>query len=75
MPVKVRISLSEQDFRDLVAGKVVKPEGFRMIREKPVLGPIVEHEAETGTVEIALQDIGWDRMYAAIDTAMGNRGE
>jgi hypothetical protein len=67
---EVRISLSEKDFRDLVAGKVVIPERTAIGHDSRV--PMF---SESVVVKIALQDIGWDRMYAAIDTAMSNRGE
>lgn len=47
----IRFSICEQDFRRLVAGKVLNLN----------LG--------IGSVEIALLDIGWDRMRNAIDDA------
>jgi hypothetical protein len=68
--IQVRISLSEKDFADLVAGKVVRPERMAVGHDDRV--PAFTHSV---SVEIALQDIGWDRMVAAIDTAMANRGE
>ena len=67
---EVRISLSEKDFADLVAGKIVTPERMAVGHDDRV--PMF---AQSVVVKIALQDIGWDRMYAAIDTAMGNKGE
>jgi hypothetical protein len=60
--VKVRISLSEQDFRKLVAGKIVEPQEFRMVRTLDNGTSI----GEVGVVEVALQDIGWERMSMAI---------
>lgn len=52
----VRVSLDEQMFRDLVAGLVVHfvPWGWA--------GNDIE-------VQIALKDIGWDRMQKALDDA------
>ena len=48
----MRILLTEKDFEDLVLGKISQPENT----SKPDM-----------VVEIALQDIGIDRMYAALE--------
>ncbi len=50
----IRISLSEEDFKYLVAGKVVTR------RVEPGYGQVAN------TVEITLQDVGWMTMIRAI---------
>jgi hypothetical protein len=57
----IRIALTEEDFRALVAGQAVQPQQASAIRP-------------TRVVEIILSDIGWDRMKAAIEDAMPPRG-
>lgn len=49
-----RFSLGEKEFADLVAGRVV-----------------TFHPSEGGkTIEVALSDIGWDRMFYSIERAV-----
>ncbi len=50
--MEIRISLNEEDFRQLVAGKIV---------EKPLEKPLGH-----SIVKIALQDIGWPQICDAI---------
>jgi hypothetical protein len=52
----MRIVLDEEDFRELVAGRVARP---KMRLDDP---------PDDG-VEIILSDIGWDRMMAALYAA------
>lgn len=60
-PIDIRILLDEEDFRSLVAGGVVQV-GMD-VRAAPVL------------VQIALKDIGWDRMTVALrDAIEGSSG-
>ena len=59
--IEVRVSLSEVDFLALVAGELVHPQQVGVISDSSENPHVV--------VKIALQDIGWDRMYRAIDTA------
>lgn len=53
----IRVSLTEDDFRALVRGEVVKQQGPRG------LGAGV-------FVEITLQDIGWNRIITAVEDAI-----
>jgi hypothetical protein len=53
----VRISIDEGMLRDLLAGRVVAPISAAM-------------QDPTVAVQLALQDIGWDRMQKALDDAM-----
>lgn len=53
MSEAIRVALNEEDFRNLVAGKVVTISSGRVVRGI--------------SVEIILSDIGWGRMYAAIE--------
>ena len=50
----IRVALNEDDFRKLVAGNVV----------------YTQTEGEGHPVWIILSDIGFDRIYAAVDTAV-----
>ena len=50
----IRIALNEDDFRQLVAGNIVTT--------------LTERDGDL--VEIILSDIGFDRIYAAVDTAV-----
>jgi hypothetical protein len=56
----MKIVLDEGDFRDLVAGKVIRPDHPRLA-------------IDNMTLEIALSDIGWDRMLDAMAVAMVER--
>lgn len=55
-PIDIRMMLDEEDFKSLVAGGVVQV-GMK-VRGAPAL------------VQIALKDIGWDRMTAALRDAI-----
>ena len=55
----IRIILNEQDFRDLVAGRIARPAAHDMRASHAV------------DVEIALSDIGWVRMMKLIREAAG----
>lgn len=57
----IKIVLTEEDFRELVAGRVSRP---RAINASIVTSP---------EVEIILSDIGWERMTMAIAAAMGKQ--
>ena len=54
----IRVSLSEETFRGLVRGEVVK------VAEFTVDGLPTKHE-----LLVSLQDIGWDRIMKAVDDA------
>jgi hypothetical protein len=57
---EIRVRLTEETFGKLVAGEVVEI-------------PDTEKSRGTPAVKIILADIGWDRMYAAIEKAMRSR--
>ena len=52
--MSIRITLDERDFRDLVAGRIARPE---------------QRNPSAPVVEITLSDIGWLRMQRAITEA------
>lgn len=55
-PIDIRVMLDEDDFRSLVAGGVVQA-GMRV-------------RGADALVQIALKDIGWDRMTVALRDAI-----
>jgi hypothetical protein len=56
MNKELRVRIDEETFRALVRGEVVTVPSSNMSPGAPV-------------VKVALADIGWDRMYKAVDEA------
>lgn len=54
--LEIRHSMDEAEFRDLVAGRTVTLKIDPIFKDAPA-------------IKVVLQDVGWDRVYAAIDAA------